>query len=104
MKSIVRMRLGLVLALAIIVGTILIPCSGACDRPGAGSGCGDPNVRTDHCAADGGSDDGSDDGSDRVADNAAATKPVQIPEPLTVVLFGTGLAALSAAVAARRKQ
>lgn len=29
--------------------------------------------------------------------------PVPIPEPVTVVLFGTGLAALSAAVAARRK-
>jgi hypothetical protein len=29
--------------------------------------------------------------------------PVQIPEPITVVLFGTGLAALSAAAAARRK-
>jgi hypothetical protein len=28
--------------------------------------------------------------------------PVTIPEPLTVVLFGTGLAALSAAVASRR--
>jgi hypothetical protein len=28
--------------------------------------------------------------------------PVTIPEPLTVVLFGTGLAALSAAVANRR--
>jgi outer membrane biosynthesis protein TonB len=31
-------------------------------------------------------------------------EPVQIPEPITVVLFGTGLAALSAAAAARRKQ
>ncbi|MCB0061644.1 MAG: PEP-CTERM sorting domain-containing protein [Caldilineaceae bacterium] len=29
--------------------------------------------------------------------------PVPIPEPITVVLFGTGLAALSAAVASRRK-
>ncbi|MCB0123200.1 MAG: PEP-CTERM sorting domain-containing protein [Caldilineaceae bacterium] len=29
--------------------------------------------------------------------------PVPVPEPITVVLFGTGLAALSAAVAARRK-
>jgi hypothetical protein len=28
--------------------------------------------------------------------------PVTIPEPITVVLFGTGLAALSAAVATRR--
>ena len=30
--------------------------------------------------------------------------PVAIPEPITVVLFGTGLAALSAAAAARRKK
>ena len=30
-------------------------------------------------------------------------KPVSIPEPITVVLFGTGLAALSAAAASRRK-
>ncbi len=30
--------------------------------------------------------------------------PVPIPEPVTVVLFGSGLAALSAAVAARRKK
>jgi len=30
--------------------------------------------------------------------------PVPIPEPITVVLFGTGLAALSAAVASRRKR
>ncbi|MEZ4614465.1 MAG: PEP-CTERM sorting domain-containing protein [Caldilineaceae bacterium] len=30
--------------------------------------------------------------------------PVPIPEPVTVVLFGTGLAALSAAVASRRKK
>ena len=29
--------------------------------------------------------------------------PVPIPEPITVVLFGTGLAALSAALASRRK-
>ena len=29
--------------------------------------------------------------------------PVTIPEPITVVLFGTGLAALSAAAASRRK-
>jgi succinate dehydrogenase/fumarate reductase flavoprotein subunit len=29
---------------------------------------------------------------------------VPIPEPVTVVLFGTGLAALSAAVAARRRK
>ncbi len=29
--------------------------------------------------------------------------PVSIPEPITVVLFGTGLAALSAAAASRRK-
>lgn len=29
--------------------------------------------------------------------------PVPIPEPVTVVLFGTGLAALSAAIASRRK-
>jgi len=31
-------------------------------------------------------------------------QPVPIPEPVTVILFGTGLAALSAAVAARRKK
>lgn len=31
------------------------------------------------------------------------TVPVQIPEPITVVLFGTGLAALSASVSKRRK-
>jgi hypothetical protein len=30
--------------------------------------------------------------------------PVPIPEPVTVILFGTGLAALSAAVASRRKK
>lgn len=30
--------------------------------------------------------------------------PPAIPEPVTVVLFGTGLAALSAAVAARRRK
>jgi hypothetical protein len=29
---------------------------------------------------------------------------VTIPEPITVVLFGTGLAALSAAVASRRNK
>jgi hypothetical protein len=29
---------------------------------------------------------------------------VPIPEPITVVLFGTGLAALSAAAASRRKK
>lgn len=34
----------------------------------------------------------------------ATPKPVPIPEPVTVVLFGTGLAALSAAVATRRKK
>lgn len=33
-----------------------------------------------------------------------APRPAPIPEPVTVVLFGTGLAALSAAVAARRKR
>ena len=33
-----------------------------------------------------------------------STRPVQIPEPVTVVLFGTGLAALSAAVAARKRK
>lgn len=30
-------------------------------------------------------------------------RPVEIPEPITVVLFGTGLAALSAALAARKR-
>lgn len=34
----------------------------------------------------------------------AAPRSVPIPEPVTVILFGTGLAALSAAVAARRKK
>lgn len=34
----------------------------------------------------------------------SAPKSVPIPEPVTVILFGTGLAALSAAVAARRKK
>ena len=34
----------------------------------------------------------------------APSEPVSIPEPITVVLFGTGLAALSAAAAARRKK
>jgi outer membrane biosynthesis protein TonB len=33
----------------------------------------------------------------------APPAPVTIPEPITVVLFGTGLAALSAAAASRRK-
>ena len=32
------------------------------------------------------------------------SEPVSIPEPITVILFGTGLAALSAAAAARRKK
>ncbi len=32
------------------------------------------------------------------------TTPVTVPEPVTVVLFGTGLAALSAAVATRRRR
>ncbi|WP_141608371.1 PEP-CTERM sorting domain-containing protein [Litorilinea aerophila] len=32
------------------------------------------------------------------------SQPVTIPEPITVVLFGTGLAALSAAAASRRKK
>lgn len=31
------------------------------------------------------------------------SRPVEIPEPITVVLFGTGLAALSAALAARKR-
>lgn len=31
------------------------------------------------------------------------SRPVTIPEPVTVVLFGTGLAALSAAIAARKR-
>ena len=30
--------------------------------------------------------------------------PAEIPEPITVILFGTGLAALSAATALRRKK
>jgi hypothetical protein len=30
--------------------------------------------------------------------------PAEIPEPITVILFGTGLAALSAASALRRKK
>ncbi len=34
---------------------------------------------------------------------APPAPPVTIPEPITVVLFGTGLAALSAAAASRRK-
>lgn len=33
-----------------------------------------------------------------------STRPVPIPEPVTVILFGTGLAALSAAVAARKRK
>ncbi len=32
------------------------------------------------------------------------TEPVAIPEPITVILFGTGLAALSASAAVRRKK
>jgi cytoskeletal protein RodZ len=35
---------------------------------------------------------------------AAPPAPVSIPEPITVVLFGTGLAALSAAAARRKKE
>lgn len=31
-------------------------------------------------------------------------RPVPIPEPVTVILFGTGLAALSATLATRRKK
>ncbi|MEZ4865467.1 MAG: PEP-CTERM sorting domain-containing protein [Caldilineaceae bacterium] len=38
-----------------------------------------------------------------VPPTAVPPAPVPIPEPVTVVLFGTGLAALSAAVASRRK-
>ncbi len=34
----------------------------------------------------------------------APAPPQEIPEPITVVLFGTGLAALSAAVARRKQQ
>lgn len=37
-------------------------------------------------------------------DTPVPSGPVPIPEPVTVVLFGTGLAALSAAVASRRKK
>lgn len=73
MKSIVRMRLGFVLALALVVGTIMIPVL----------------APTTAFAQD-------------PAAEKTPTSPVQIPEPLTVVLFGTGLAALSAAMAARR--
>ena len=32
------------------------------------------------------------------------SEPVSIPEPVTVILFGTGLAALSAAAARRKKE
>lgn len=32
------------------------------------------------------------------------SRPVAIPEPVTVVLFGSGLAALSAAISSRRKK
>ncbi len=32
------------------------------------------------------------------------SRPVAIPEPVTVILFGSGLAALSAAIASRRKK
>ena len=32
------------------------------------------------------------------------SEPVAIPEPITVILFGTGLAALSASAAVRRKK
>ncbi len=35
---------------------------------------------------------------------APPAPPQEIPEPITVVLFGTGLAALSAAVARRKRQ
>jgi hypothetical protein len=35
---------------------------------------------------------------------ATTVPPAEIPEPITVILFGTGLAALSAASARRRKQ
>ena len=37
-------------------------------------------------------------------DTGAPEPPQEIPEPITVVLFGTGLAALSAAVARRKQQ
>lgn len=32
------------------------------------------------------------------------SEPTQIPEPITVILFGSGLAALSASVAKKRKK
>jgi hypothetical protein len=35
---------------------------------------------------------------------ATPVPPAEIPEPITVILFGTGLAALSAASALRRKK
>lgn len=38
------------------------------------------------------------------ATSARSNRPVPIPEPVTVVLFSTGLAALSAAVAARKRK
>lgn len=38
-----------------------------------------------------------------IAQPTPVTPPVPIPEPITIVLFGTGLAALSAAAASRRK-
>lgn len=34
----------------------------------------------------------------------APSDPAQIPEPVTVILFGSGLAALSASVAKKRKK
>ncbi|MFN2204050.1 MAG: PEP-CTERM sorting domain-containing protein [Caldilineaceae bacterium] len=39
-----------------------------------------------------------------VTPEATTVPPAEIPEPITVILFGTGLAALSAASARRRKQ
>ncbi len=35
---------------------------------------------------------------------ASPSDPTQIPEPITVILFGSGLAALSASVAKKRKK